>query len=327
MADGYASRHNQVAYPAADERRLLAPLLMPATGAFSARAGRRVDGAGLAVSVGGSPEGFTVSAGAGVIFSPEYATGGPWLFEIPTDVTRQLPARPGSGLTRIDLIVARIYDADSSVGATRETAIERIGGTPSASPSAPTAPALSLILATLTVPASGSITVTATTERAVAAGGVLPVATTSARNAMTPWRGLVVHNGQTSRLEVYDGSTWQTVTQADDSDWIDISMAPDYQSNNTPLFSAPSIRRVGGVLYFRGAISKTTGNFPASSVTTIATLGAGYRPNAARDFQCAGSTAATACKIRVGADGVVQIITGPSVPTYISLADVHYPLG
>lgn len=327
MADGYALRHNQVAYPAADERRLLSPLLMPGVGPFSAKPGRRVDGNGLTVSVGGSPESYTVSAGAGVIFQSAYAAGGAWLFEIPTAVTRELPSRPGSGQSRIDLIVARIYDADSSVGATRETVIERIAGNPSPSPSAPTTPALSLLLATLTVPASGSIVVTNSSERTVAAGGVLPVATTSDRDALTPWRGLVVQNGQTGRLEYFDGSAWRTVAPDDDSGWASISIASGYQLNNDTLFSSPAVRRVGSSVFFRGAISKTVGDFPASSVTTIATVGAGYRPGGARDFQCAGSTAATSAKIRVGADGVVAIITGPSVPTYISLAGISYLLG
>lgn len=213
-SDGYVHRLNDVEYDARSERLLGSVLHMPAgTGAFSARGGRRVHGAGLSVSVGGGPEQVTVTPGAGVV-SPGSGSTGPYGFEIPTTINITLPARPGTGLSRIDLVVAQIFDADESAGPGKEVKVVHVPGTPSGSPAAPSQPALSLLLATLTVPSAGTISVTQSTARTVAAGGVLPVATTAERDALTAYQGLVVHNQQVGGLQVHDGSAWRSVAPA-----------------------------------------------------------------------------------------------------------------
>lgn len=211
--DGYARRWNQFEYPAEAERFGAAVTLMPgaSTQPFSARAGKRPNSAGLAVTVGGDPEKVTITPGAGVIFDGNVSAT-PWDFTLPSAITLDLPARPSSGNSRRDLIVARIYDPDSGLGSVREMKIERIGGTPGSNPSAPQQPALSLRLAELLVPDSGSITVTANRARTVAAGGVLPVETTTERDAVAgTYPGLVVYNAQTGQLEVRTGSAWVPV--------------------------------------------------------------------------------------------------------------------
>lgn len=217
--DGFASRINGVEYAAVDERRMDSALLMPgpASSPFSARSGRRVNGSGLTVSVGGSPEAWTVSPGAGVIYDPAYASQGAWRFEIPSAVSANLPARPGVGQSRIDLIVARIYDPGALGSGSAEVKIERVNGVSGASPSAPSMPALSIELARLLVPASGTITITQSARRTVAAGGVLPVATTTEMDQLETdgiaYRGLVVDNAQTNALYRYDGTDWKALAE------------------------------------------------------------------------------------------------------------------
>lgn len=212
--DGYANRINGVDYNAVDERRFDAPLLMPGptSAPFSAKAGRRVNGAGLVVSVGGSPEAWTVTQGAGVIYDSAYASQGAWRFEIPNSVSANMPARPGAGTSRIDLIVARIYDTVAIGSGPAEVKVERVNGTAGSTPSAPSLPALSVELARLTVPASGTITVTQSTERTVAAGGILPVPTVAARDKLKTdgiaYEGLYVDVASTDSLERYDGTNW-----------------------------------------------------------------------------------------------------------------------
>lgn len=220
--DGKVLRWNNVEYVAVDERRLNAVNLMPAASAapFGSRGGRRVNGAGLAVSVGGGPEAWTVTPGAGVIYDTTYSSQGAYPFEIPSAVTATMPARPGSGLSRIDLIVARIYDVDISVGSASEVKIEIVAGTAASSPTAPSVPPLSLVLAALTVPNTGSIVVTANTTRAVAAGGILPVATTAERDALpNPWNGLTVADEQTGLLEYRMGADWKALQAVTDTGW------------------------------------------------------------------------------------------------------------
>ncbi len=208
--DGFVRRWNNVQYNASAERLLDSLLMMPGPGSepFSARAGRRPNGSGLAVSVGGSPEAVTVTPGSALVYDSAVSAAGPYLINIPTAVSVPLPARPGSGTSRIDLIVARVYDADVGLGSVQELKIERVQGDPSSTPVEKTKPTNSLILARLTVPSSGSITVTPSTDRTVAAGGVLPVATTSVRDALSAYSGLTVYNEQTKRLEVFDGTSW-----------------------------------------------------------------------------------------------------------------------
>lgn len=220
--DGEVSFWDGVAYNAVDFRQLDSPLLMPgpASAPFSSRSGRQVNGAGLAVTVAPAGNGsVSVSAGAGVIYDNAHAIQGAWRFTIPTAKTGiALPARPGVGTSRIDLVVARIYDSGIGVGAVKEVKIEVISGAAAASPSAPALPALSFELGRLTVSATSgaAIPLVSTTQVTTAAGGILPVATTTERNALVTagiaYRGLVVDNAQTGNLEKFEsGTTWRTL--------------------------------------------------------------------------------------------------------------------
>jgi hypothetical protein len=168
---------------------------------------------------------YSVTAGAGVIYDSAFASQAPWEFEIDNGVAAvAFPARPGVGTSRIDLIVARIYDVDISVGSVREVKIERVNGAASATPSAPALPALSLLLATCTVPNAGAITVVSTTAVTTAAGGILPVATTAEMDALktsgTAYRGMVVDNAQTGSLHRYDGTNWKRLRDDVDRDAV-----------------------------------------------------------------------------------------------------------
>lgn len=205
--DGPVSRWNQLFYNASDERLLDSALMMPSgTSAFSARSGRR-PGPGLSVTF--SDLTATVAPGAGVIYDPTYGAGGPWRFVLPSSKTVTLDARPGTGLSRKDLIVARIYDADSSVGTVKELKIEAVKGDASATPSKPALPALSLELGVADVASGGAVSFTPNRARTVAAGGILPVATTAERDALpSPHAGLTVFNEQTGQAEQYDGTAW-----------------------------------------------------------------------------------------------------------------------
>jgi hypothetical protein len=192
----------------------------PAPEPFSGRAGRRVNGKGLEVAVSSSGNGsVTVSSGPCLLYSSEQASQGVWRAQFPQIGPIALGARPTSGQSRIDLVVARLYDSGSGVGPVKEAKIEVVPGSPNAAPSPPSLPvgAIYLELDRLTVPSSGPITHVQTTQVTVAAGGILPVATTTERDALTTagiaYRGLVVDNAQSGSLERFNGTTW--VAQVD----------------------------------------------------------------------------------------------------------------
>lgn len=196
--DGPVSRFNSVEYSGSDERLLHAALLQRAgSGAFAARTGRRPGGA--APTASGLT--ITVPADAGVIYDASLG-GGPWLWALPSSKAVTLDERPGPGTSRIDVIVGRINDVEGDRG----LKIEIIKGQEAGAPSKPDLPARSCELLMATVPASGPITLVASTIRTVAAGGILPVATDTERDALpSPHVGFGVYNEQRSRVEFWDG--------------------------------------------------------------------------------------------------------------------------
>lgn len=214
MPDGHASRFNAVAYAASVERAL-DTTLMHSGGAAAARAGRR-PGPGLEVTVGGTPEAATVAPGGGVIV--DATGGGAYRFMIPAAVVKNLATRPGAGTSRIDLVIARIYDADAHVEtALREVKIEIVTGTAGASPAVPALPAGSLRLAQLTVPSSGTVSVSKRAQRTAAAGGIVPVADATERDAIAPlYDGLTIFREDTSTIEIRAGGVWRPLALASD---------------------------------------------------------------------------------------------------------------
>ncbi len=210
MPDGHVARLNAVEYAAQAERLLDAVLLTPA-GSLQGRAGIRPGG--LAVSIGGSPESVIVAPGVGVINTGSNADGS-YRFAIPAAVSKPLGARPSAGTSRIDLVVARVLDADIPALSTtqREVQIEIVTGIPGAAPNAPALPPASLLLKQLTVPASGSIAVGGIVPRTVASGGVLPVASVAERDALPAYDGLVVYVEAIDDLQVRRDGAWVTVT-------------------------------------------------------------------------------------------------------------------
>lgn len=254
--DGPVSRWNGVEYSGDDERLLHSALLMRSgSGAFAARSGRR-PGGGVPTADGLT---ITVPADSGVIYDASFG-GGPWLWALPAAKAVTLSERPGSGSSRIDVIVARIYNISDPVQ--RELKIEVVQGAAGSTPSKPTLPPMSAEVATVTVPASGALTIVANTTRTVAAGGVLPVATTAERDALpAPHAGLTVYNEQTSQIEVHDGvGRWSSAAGATPTRILGRSAAIPLPSSTTVLVNQAmqdlpgdqgndsGITRSGGVL-------------------------------------------------------------------------------
>jgi hypothetical protein len=282
----------QPTYNAQEMRQLDSPLLMPgpASAPFSGRSGRQVNNSGLAVTVDPTGAGsVTVSQGAGVIYDGAYAIQGAWRFATSGAKTVALAARPGSGTSRIDLVVARIYDsALAGAGSAKELKIEVVTGSANATPSAPALPPLSLLLSTLTVTSTSgaAISKTDTTAVTVAAGGILPVATTAERDALVTagiaYRGLVVDNAQKGALERYTGAggVWDEL----------IDTVVDY-SSGTPGFSYASgyaqtstfqaqLARDGKSINMRGLVNPTSGTFTGGVEVKVGSVTiAAWRPD------------------------------------------------
>lgn len=146
------------------------------------------------------------------MIDPLFATAqGAYPWATDANVTGDVTAADAT-YARKDIVYITINDSSAGDGSGALTApVLYLAGTASASPVAPTLPARSFLVGTISVPVSGggSPTVVLNPARFAAAGGVLPVADLTERNALTGYKGLYVHRADVNRLEWHDGTTWR----------------------------------------------------------------------------------------------------------------------
>lgn len=227
MADLTILRYDGHPYSATDERGFHALALTP-DGVTNARPGVRPRS--MAVTVGGTPESVTVTAGVGVVGG----VGGsdtPRVVYCPAPVTVTAQARPEAGYSRLAIVQAT--DSGDGTG----TVGVKYGNRSTGTPTAPTLDPGSLLLATLTIPATGAVSVEPG-PLTVASGGVLPCWTPGERDSAYAHWGQVAYVRSTRRLAVYDGAAWQHVHTAaenqgptgvgpvDDSTWFQHQVNP-----------------------------------------------------------------------------------------------------
>lgn len=157
-------------YPAALDRTLIEATI--AAGVFS--------GADLAVTqrAAGANMSVDVAAGRAAVTLTDAPNQGRALCRATAVNNLVIGGAPAAGLTRIDRIVARVYDASLIGGSINGWQLEVVPGTPASSASPPSIPTSSLPLARVTVPAAlASITnANITDDRAMTASG-LPTTT------------------------------------------------------------------------------------------------------------------------------------------------------
>jgi hypothetical protein len=153
--------------------------------------------------------GLAVTVGSGYACVPHATQGnGAYLFGLLSQAPLTISAN-SSGLTRIDLIVARVYDLTDS---SSFCDVEVVTGTPGAAQPAP--PTASIPLAAVSVAASASSLTTGNITDlrviTVATGGIMPIASASVAPAVPPTQLLI--NLATGRLCLGSGVAGQ-VTQ------------------------------------------------------------------------------------------------------------------
>jgi hypothetical protein len=135
-----------------------------------------------------------------------------------TNVTGGVTAADAT-YARKDIVYIQVNDSSAGDGSGALSApVAYLAGTPSASPVAPTLPARSFLVGTITVPQSGggSPTVALNTARFVAAGGVLPVYSQAERDGLVAFDGLTVLRMDLAgrATETYNGSGWRSPVEA-----------------------------------------------------------------------------------------------------------------
>jgi hypothetical protein len=115
--------------------------------------------------------------------------------------------------TRKDIVYIQVNDSSAGDGSGATTApVLYLAGTPSASPVAPTLPARSFLVGTITVPQSGggSPTVVRNPAVYVTAGAALPVESQAAQDALTQYpASQIVRTDDKYKEYISDGTTWK----------------------------------------------------------------------------------------------------------------------
>src|SRR5262245_1296163 len=217
MADGFVSRINadpvdQVPVYAAQHERLFDLMrLAPGATGLTAKTGRRL-GSGLELAVAGDSSSVTVQPGVCTIGSPN-ATGGPYIVAVNAAKTITMPAKPGAGLQRRDLVVVRVYDEDVAEAPTtlREARVELVTGSAAASPSNPAQPVLTHVVGVLNTTNTATTIVAGTIEYAWGSGGIGVVGSVAERNALGLFDGLMVYRSDLSAYQARIAGAWQTI--------------------------------------------------------------------------------------------------------------------
>lgn len=151
---------------------------------------------------------------AGVLDVQAAAEAGPYTFAIDAAVTGAMTAANASN-PRIDIIYDQMTDtAEDGTGNVAATVSPKyLAGTAAAVPTAPAAPARSIVLARINVPRSGAgnPSVTWVAPHAVGAGGMLPVWDQAERDALTKSEPLLIWRLDKHWAEIWNGSGWEAI--------------------------------------------------------------------------------------------------------------------
>ncbi|WP_098892275.1 hypothetical protein [Streptomyces sp. or3] len=169
---------------------------------------------------------MTVLVSAGFVWVDNHDAGGAGTYVCVNDSDETLTVQPagGAGQYRKDCVVASVYDAETA-GSASEWKLEVIQGAYAASAGAAVRPSLppnAVILADLAIgPSQASVAagnITDVRNYSVAAGGVLPVTSSTAPNRPHPGQVMYLTNSDTFVYGKQDGSTANLLRSAGASD-------------------------------------------------------------------------------------------------------------
>jgi len=210
------------------------------------------------------------------VISPAAATAqGSYRWASDANVTGAVTAADAT-YSRKDIVYVQVNDSSSGDGSGALTApVSYLAGTPSASPVAPSLPARSFLVGTISVPVSGggSPTVVLNPARFVAAGGIQPVADATEQATLTAYEGLRVYRADLDRVLMYNGSRWVGGRSTLSLDALYVAMGAGY--------APPQVsQNADGDVIMEGAWQRATGTLTMLSNTQypLGVIPSGYRP-------------------------------------------------
>lgn len=106
-----------------------------------------------------------------------------------------------------------------------------------------------------------------------------------------------------------------------DTGWQDCTLASGIVASGG---ITPGVRRIGAVVYLRGAITNAT--LSAGSAKAIGTVPAGFQPDAWSYYMSPSNTPANTARLVVKSNGEMEITTPSTLGTYFTL-NVLWVLG
>lgn len=277
---------------------------------------------------------MTVIVSAGFAFVDQHDTGGQGTYVCVNDgdVTLNIAPAGGAGQYRKDTVVASVYDAEYA-GSASEWRLEVIQGPYAASAGATvrgTLPNNAQVLADIAIaPNQTSITsgnITDLRNYSVAAGGVLPVASSIAPPRLHPGQVLYLTDTDTFRYGKQDGTT-ADYQPAYFSGWKTLGNYGVFQtgasanSTNPPQVADITI---GGYRerVFRGVINLSG---VTTSGMTFFVWNTGYRPSYETNYAAAAIPGSDPFRIYYATSGSWGFTGQPSGLTSISLSQFRIP--
>lgn len=261
------------------------------------------------VTVSGST--VTVQPVAYEIDAAVSTTQGPYRGAEPEVTTFTLAAADSTN-PRKDIVYVRVSDTDADASGARKAEVLYAAGIPAQTPTAPTLPSRSLLIATVDVPKlnGGAASVTQANQYAVASGGILPVSSQAEADALTGTPGMHIRRLDTGALEWFDAAGQR---HGDDTGWVALPPATGSWASGTGT-SAPVVRRRSGQVTVTGRWSRQDSNWSAGQATPIAPaqLDPDFRPSVSV-FGLA-TAGAGFCQMEIAPDGWIYL-SYPSVNT------------
>lgn len=287
-----------------------------------------------------------VEAGQAVIQGTTSATQGGYTATLDAQLTvTYLGTYPADAQPRKDIIIARINDK-AYAGSTASFTIEVVKGTASGSPVDPALPASCIPLARINLAASATTVADAVIDDLrsyVSAVGGLTVCTSATRPANV-YDGFAVYETDKDRVSIYNGSSWQTVSQGARDTYTPVLTAsttnPTLGSGaiQTGAWSASGCEIKGRAGFYFGSSGAAAGSgvyrislpTPAKTFGVNVVIGAGWvYDNSANQFFTITASLFDANTAQLNYSGVAGSgSVGAAIPmAFANLDQIHFEFG
>lgn len=268
------------AYSAQNERQNMAPLYGGGGGVvLGARSGWRVGTPSNILSV--TSTAWTLGPSSAVITPGAATAQGSYRWATDANITAANNLTPPDATyDRKDIVYIQVNDSSSGDGSGALTApVSYLAGTPLAIPVAPTLPARSFLVGTITVPkvSGGAPTAVLNPAVFVAAGADLPISSDTERASLTPYSDQIIWRTDLHLRQRWNGTRWVG------GRWS-LATKAGYGTYDA-LFAAPTVTEtIDNVVTLTGIVGiGATGTHGAAATTAgtwfdFADLPAGVRP-------------------------------------------------